>query len=159
MRSSKKIPMFSAALLLTCLALSASSGTETAAGSALPAPAADAKSHYFADSGSKVDSLVDRFLFKIRYSWSKSGEYFRLAIASLGDSAETPKRDLKSRAAVKKDELIEEGRQAVRNTADQAVRGLERKGGEIKQDLGRMGEEIKTEASRELREKTDRLIP
>ena len=158
MRSSKKIPMFSAALLLTCLALSASSVPETDAKSALPAPA-DPKSHYFADSGSRIDSLVDRLLFKIRYSWSKSGEYFRLAIASIGDPSETKKRDAEARAAVKKDELIEEGKQAVRNTADQAVRDLERKGGEIKQDLGRMGEEIKTEASRELREKTDRLIP
>ena len=134
---------------------SAQDSSQTVPGPAVPQP----KSHYFTDSGSQADSLVDRIRFKINYSWYKSGEYFRLAIASLGDSAETKKRDVKARAAIKKDELIQEGKQAIQNTADQAVRDLGRKGEELKQDLGRMGEEIKTEASRELREKTDRLVP
>ena len=173
MRSARIATVFLTASLLTGFSVSADDiRTETKSDSpaspsagkessqtTVPGPVPQPKSRYFTDSGSQVDSLLDRIRFKIDYSWYKSGEYFRLAISSIGDSAETKKRDVESRAAIKKDELLKEGRQAIRNTADQAMRDLGRKGGELKQDIGRMGEEIKTEASRELREKTDRLLP
>ena len=167
MRSARKTGVFLTALLAGSL-LSADPVVQTDKKPAPPVPSASGedsqpgsrpKSRYFTDSGSQVDSLVDRIRFKIDYSWYKSGEYFRLAISSIGDSAEAKKRDVEARAVIKKDELLEEGKRAVQNTADQAMRDLGQKGEELKQDIGRMGEEIKTEASRELREKTDRLIP
>ena len=120
MRSSRKTRVFPAALLLICLSLSAAPGAPAdprskspapaeTGGNAVPRPTAQPKSRYFADSGSQVDSLVDRIRFKIDYSWYKACEYFRLAIASFNDTAEIQKRDMAARAAIKKDELIEEG--------------------------------------------------
>ncbi|MBO4648826.1 MAG: hypothetical protein J5806_11795 [Lentisphaeria bacterium] len=173
MRSSRKTRVFTAALVLICLSLSAApvpGPTEKQSNSPAPSETGDnarpvpgqasqPKSRYFTDSGSQVDSLVDRIRFKIDYSWYKAGEYFRLAIASINDTAEVQKRDIAARAAIKKDELIEEGRQAVKKSADGAIDDLGRRGEELKQDLGRIGETITTEASQEIKEKTDRLIP
>lgn len=116
------------------------------------------KSHYFQDSGSQVDSLVDRIRFKISYSWDKSAEYFRLACSSVTDNAVSKGRDIKAHANSKKDELLDKGRQAVRETTQQTMQDISRKGEELKQDLNQMGREVKDGAAREVRENTDRLF-
>ena len=116
------------------------------------------RSRYFQDSGSRVDSLVDRIRFKISYSWDKSAEYFRLACSSVTDNAVSKGRDIKAHAENKKDELLEKGKQAVRETAQQTMQDLSRKGEELKQDLNQMGREAKDEAAREVRENTDKLF-
>ena len=121
-------------------------------------PDPNKKSRYFQDSGSQVDSLVDRIRFKIDYSWSKSAEYFRLACSSITDSAQTRGRDLKAHADSKKDELLEKGTQAVRETAKQTMEDISRKGSEIKQEVNKMGQEIKDDASKEIRENTDKFF-
>ncbi len=115
-------------------------------------------SHYFQDSGSRVDSLVDRIRFKISFSWEKSAEYFRLACSSLSDDASRKGRDIKAHADRKKDELMEKGKQAIRETTEQTVQNISVKGEEIKQDLHKMGQEIKDDASKEIRENTDKLL-
>ena len=121
-------------------------------------PEQDKKSSYFQDSGSSVDSLVDRIRFKISFSMGKSAEYFRLACSSITDSAQTTGRDIKAHADRKKDELLEKGRQAVRETTKQAMEDISRKGDEIRQDLNKAGQEAKDEAAREIREKTDKIF-
>ena len=124
----------------------------------IQAPAAEKNSHYFQDSGSCMDSLVDRIRFKISYSWEKSAEYFRLACSSVTDSAAKKGRDIKAHAAGKKDELMEKGRQAIRETTEQTMQHLSGKGEEIKQDLNKMGQEIKDDAAKEIRENTDKFF-
>ena len=129
-------------------------------------PRQETKSRYFQDSGSQVDSMVDRIRFKISYSWDKSAEYFRLAWSSVTDNAVSKGRDIKAHADSKKDELLEKGRQTVRDTTRQTVRDttrqtmedLSRKGEELKQDLNQMGREVKDEAAKEVREKTDKFF-
>jgi hypothetical protein len=116
------------------------------------------KSRYFQDSGSRVDSLVDRIRFKISYSWDKSAEYFRLACSSVTDNAVSKGRDIKAHADGKKDELLEKGKQAVRETTQQTMQDISRKGEELKQDLNKMGSEVKDEAAKEVRENTDKLF-
>lgn len=116
------------------------------------------KSHYFQDSGSQVDSLVDRIRFKISFSWEKSAEYFRLACSSIKDNAVSKGRDIKAHADGKKDDLMEKGRQAIRETTEQTMQNISDKGEEIKQDLNKMGQEIKDDASREIRENTDKIF-
>ena len=116
------------------------------------------KSHYFQDSGSQVDSLVDRIRFKISYSWDKSAEYFRLACSSVTDNAVSKGRDIKAHANSKKDKLLEQGRQAVRETTQQTIQDISRKGEELKQDLNQMGREVKDGAAKEVRENTDKLF-
>ncbi|MBE6372471.1 MAG: hypothetical protein E7055_10425 [Lentisphaerae bacterium] len=121
-------------------------------------PRQETKSRYFQDSGSQVDSLVDRIRFKISYSWDKSAEYFRLACSSVTDNAVSKGRDIKAHADSKKDELLEKGRQTVRETTQQTMEDLSRKGEELKQDLNQMGREVKDEAAKEVREKTDKFF-
>ena len=118
----------------------------------------ETKSRYFQDSGSQVDSLVDRIRFKIAFSWDKSAEYFRLAFSSVTDNAVSKGRDIKAHAESKKDELVEKGKQAVRDTTQQTMQDLSRKGEELKQDLNQMGREVKDEAAKEVRENTDKLF-
>lgn len=133
--------------------------TEKPSGKA-PSPAAPGpgKTYYFQNSGSQIDSLLDRIRFKISYSWGKSGEYFRLACSSITDSVPAKARDVESRISVKKEELLEQGRQAVRETAGQAGQKLSEKGQELKEDLKKMGEEVQTEAAKEFRKNTDQLL-
>lgn len=121
-------------------------------------PRQETKSRYFQDSGSQVDSMVDRIRFKISYSWDKSAEYFRLAWSSVTDNAVSKGRDIKAHADSKKDELLEKGRQTVRDTTRQTMEDLSRKGEELKQDLNQMGREVKDEAAKEVREKTDKFF-
>ena len=121
-------------------------------------PRQETKSRYFQDSGSRVDSLVDRIRFKISFSWDKSAEYFRLACSSITDSAAEKGRDIKAHAESKKDELVEKGRQAVRDTTQQTMQDLSRKGEELKQDLNQMGREAKDQAAKEVRENTDKFF-
>lgn len=116
------------------------------------------KSHYFQDSASEMDNLVDRVRFKISYSWSKSAEYFRLACSSVTDSLPAKGRDIKAHAESKKEELIEKSRKAVRETTEQTMKDISRKGEEIKQDLNKMGQEIKDETAEEIRKNTDKLL-
>ena len=116
------------------------------------------KSRYFQESGSQVDSLVDRIRFKISYSWEKSAEYFRLACSAVTDTLPAKARDIKARADSKKDELLEKGRQTVRETTQQTMQDLSRKGEELKQDLNQMGREVKDEAAKEVRENTDKYF-
>ena len=116
------------------------------------------ESHYFQDSGSRVDGLVDRIRFKISYSWEKSAEYFRLACSSIKDNAVLKGRDIKAHAEGKKDDLMEKSRQAVRETTEQTMQNISGKGEEIKQDLNKMGREIKDETAKEIRENTDKLL-
>ena len=149
----KKIPfLFFFLLNAGFLMLSAGESVPTAP------PAPEKKSRYFQDSGLQMDSLVDRIRFKISYSWGKSAEYFHLACSSVTDTLPAKGRDIKAHADSKKDELLEKGRQAVRETAEQTMRDISRKGGEIKQDLNKMGDDLKSEASRELRESTDKVF-
>ena len=121
-------------------------------------PKLETRSRYFQDSGSQVDSLVDRIRFKISFSWDKSAEYFRLAFSSVTDNAVSKGRDIKAHAESKKDELLEKGRQAVRDTTQQTMQDLSRKGEEFKQDLNQMGREVKDEAAKEVRENTDKYF-
>ena len=116
------------------------------------------KSYYFRNSGSQVDSLVDRIRFKIFYSWEKSGEYFRLACSSITDSTAPGQRDAEARAVLKKDELLEKGKQAIRETTNQAMQNLSRKGEELKQDLHKAGEEVKSEVHDEFRKNADQMF-
>ena len=119
---------------------------------------AEQKSHYFQDSGSRIDSVVDRIRFKISFSWEKSAEYFRLACSSVTDNVTKKGRDIKARADGKKDELMEKGKQAIRETTDQTLQNISAKGEEIRQDLNKKGQEIKDDASREIRENTDKFF-
>ena len=121
-------------------------------------PKGETKSHYFQDSGSQVDGLVNRIHFKISYSWDKSAEYFRLACSSITDNAAAKGRDIKAHADSKKDELLERGKQAVRESTRQAMQNLSGKGEELRQDLNKMGREFKDEASKEVRENTDKFF-
>ena len=116
------------------------------------------KSSYFQESGSHVDSLVDRIRFKISFSWEKSAEYFRLACSSIKDNAVSKGRDIKAHAEGKKDELMEKGKQAIRETTDQTMQNISGKGEEIKQDLNKMGQEIKADATKEIHENTDKFF-
>jgi len=118
----------------------------------------ETKSRYFQDSGARVDSLVDRIRFKISFSWDKSAEYFRLACSSVTDNATGKKQDVKAHADSKKDELLEKGRQAVRETADRAVQEISGKGEELRQELNKMGRDVKDNAVKEVRENTDQLF-
>ena len=118
----------------------------------------ETKSRYFQESGSRVDSLADRIRFKISYSWDKSAAYFRLACSSVTDKAVSKGRDIKAHADSKKDELLEKGRQTVRETTQQTMQDLSRKGEELKQDLNQMGREVKDEAAKEVRENTDKYF-
>lgn len=129
--------------------------------SAETAPAETAepvRSRYFQDSGSQVDSLIDRIRFKISYSWMKSGEYLRLAFSSVPDSLPAKQRDVQARFEIKKDELVEQGKEAVRGAAGKAAETISEKSGELKEDLSKAGSEIADEARKEIREKTDKLI-
>ena len=117
-----------------------------------------ARSRYFQDSGSRVDNLIDRIRFKISYSWMKSGEYLRLAFSSVPDSLPAKQRDVQSRIEIKKDELIEQGKEAVRGAADKAAETFSEKSGELKEDLSKAGSEIVDGARKEIRENTDKFI-
>ena len=121
-------------------------------------PKEETKSHYFQDSGTQVDGLVNRIRFKISYSWEKSAEYFRLACSSVTDNAAAKGRDIKAHADSQKDELLERGKQAVRESTRQAMQDLSGKGEELRQDLNKMGREFKDEASKEVRENTDKFF-
>ena len=119
---------------------------------------ADPQSHYFQESGAQVDSLVDRVRFKIAYSWDKAWEYFRLACSSVPDAVPAKARDAESRIRLKTDELVEQGRQAVKDTADRTMKDLSEKGREIGEDIKKAGEDIKTEAGKKFRENTDQML-
>lgn len=123
----------------------------------VPAPAQNQppKSSYFQDSGSQVDSLVDRIRFKIAYSWEKSGEYFRLAWFAVSDSTHSKRRDAEARIAIKKDELLEKSKEKAKEAAGEVVRGISEKGKELRDDLGKIGSEVKSETVKEIREQTD----
>ena len=125
---------------------------------AAPAKNEPRKSQYFQQSGSQVDSLVDRIWFKICYSWEKAGEYYRLACSSTTDSFPARRRDAEARIAIKKDELIQQGTEKVKEAAGEAVRGLSEKGRELRDDLGKMGGEVKAETVKEIRENTDQML-
>lgn len=116
------------------------------------------KSHYFQESGSHVDSLVDRIRFKISFSWEKSAEYFRLACSSIRDNAVSKGRDIKAHADGKKDDLMEKGKQAIRETTEQTMQNISGTGGEIKQELNKVGQEIKADASKRIHENTDKFF-
>lgn len=130
------------------------SGAETP----LPPVKEPKKNRYFQNSGSQMDSLLDRIRFKIFYSWEKSGEYFRLACSSVTDSAAPKQRDAETRIILKKDDLLEKGKQAVRESARRTMQNLSRKGEEIKQDLHKAGEEMKSEVSGEFRKNADQIF-
>ena len=116
------------------------------------------KIHYFEQSGSQVDSLTERVWFKITYSWEKSGEYFRLACSSVTDSIPAKERDAKARLIIKKDELLEKGKNTVKEAAGQAVQDLSGKGKELRNDLEKMGTDVKNETVKEIRENTDQML-
>ena len=116
------------------------------------------QSSYFQDSGSQVDRLVDRIRFKIAYSWMKSGEYLRLAFSSVPDSLPAKQRDAEARIKIKTDELVEKGKDAVREAAGKAADTVSEKGVELKKDLEKTGSEIVGEADREIRQKTDKIF-
>ena len=126
----------------------------------VPAPAQNEppKSQYFQNSGSQVDSLVDRIRFKISYSWEKSGEYFRLAWFAVSDSSHAKRRDAEARIAIKKDELLEKGKEKAKEAAGEVVRGISEKGKELRDDLGKAGSEVKAETMKEIRENTDQML-
>ena len=148
------IPFLLVLLLLTaCPCFSAE-------GPSAPAPAQNQppKSSYFQDSGSQVDSLVDRIRFKIFYSWEKSGEYFRLAWFAVADSRHAKCRDAEARIAIKKDELLEKGKEKAKEAAGEVVRGISEKGKELRDDLGKIGSEVKSETMKEVRENTDQML-
>ena len=116
------------------------------------------QSHYFQESGAQVDSLVDRVRFKITYSWDKAWEYFRLACSSVPDAVPAKARDADSRIRLKTEELVEQGRQAVKDTADRTMKDLSEKSREIGEDIKKAGEDIKTEAGKKFRENTDQML-
>lgn len=116
------------------------------------------QSHYFQESGVQVDNLVDRVRFKIAYSWDKAWEYFRLACSSVPDAVPAKARDADSRIRLKTDELVEQGRQAVKETADRTIKDISEKGREIGEDIKKTGADIKTEAGKKIRENTDQMF-
>ena len=124
---------------------------------AVKKPAAP-QSHYFQESGAEVDNVVDRIRFKITYSWDKAWEYFRLACSSVPDAVPAKARDADSRIRLKTDELVEQGRQAVKDTADRTMKDLSEKSREIGEDIKKTGEDIKTEAGKKIRENTDQMF-
>ncbi len=148
----KKIPLF--LLIFSAAGFFILSGAETSR----PQGKELEKSSYFQNSGSQMDSLLDRIRFKIYYSWEKSGEYFRLACSSVTDSAAPKQRDAEARIILKKDDLLEKGKQTVRESARQTIQNLSRKGEELKQDLHKAGEEVKSEISDEFRKNTDQMF-
>ena len=157
--SGKIIPLLFILLLNAAFPIFSADDKSGAQPSAQVHPAApEKKSHYFQDSASEMDNLVDRVRFKISYSWSKSAEYFRLACSAVTDSMHAKERDLKAHAESKKDELIEKSRKAVRETTEQTMKDISRKGEEIKQDLNKMGQEIKNETAKEIRKNTDKIL-
>ena len=121
-------------------------------------PYQETKSRYFQDSGSRMDSLVDRIWIKITYSWNKSAEYFHLACSAAKESGSAKKQETDAPADSKKDVLLEKGRQAVRETTQQAMKDISRKGEELRQDMNKMGREVKDNAVKEVRENTDQLF-
>lgn len=151
----KIIPLFTIVLLAAeFLVFSASEMQGNAAGKKPAGP----QSHYFQDSGVQVDNLVDRVRFKIAYSWDKAWEYFRLACSSVPDAVPAKARDADSRIRLKTDEFVEQGRQAVRETADRTMKDLSAKGREIGDDIKKAGKDIKTEAGKKFRENTDQMF-
>ena len=116
------------------------------------------QSHYFQESGAQVDNVVDRVRFKISYSWEKAWEYFHLACSSVPDAVPAKARDADSRIRLKTGELVEQGRQAVKDTADRTMNDLSEKGREIGEDIKKTGEDIKTEAGKKIRENTDQMF-
>ena len=151
----RTIPLLTIFLLTAeFLVFSAAENQSSAAGSKPAVP----QSHYFQESGVQVDNLVDRLRFKISYSWDKAWEYFHLACSSVPDAVPAKARDADSRIRLKTDELVEQGRQAVRETADRAIKDLSEKGREIGEDIKKTGEDIKTEAGKKFRENTDQMF-
>ena len=134
------------------------------------------QSHYFQESGVQVDNVVDRIRFKISYSWDKAWEYFRLACSSVPDAVPAKARDADSRIKLKTDELVEQGRQAIKDTADRTMKDITEKGREIGEDIKKTGKDItekgreigedikktgkdiKTEAGKKFRENTDKMF-
>ena len=116
------------------------------------------QSHYFQDSGAQVDNVVDRIRFKITYSWDKAWEYFRLACSAVPDAVPAKARDADSRIRLKTEELVEQGRQAVKDTADRTMKDLSEKSREIGEDIKKAGEDIKTDAGKKFRENTDQIL-
>ena len=157
--SGKIIPLLFILLLNAAFPIFSADDKSGAQPSAQVHPAApEKKSHYFQDSGSEMDNLLDRIRFKIAYSWEKSAEYFRLACSSVTDTLPAKGRDLKAHADSKKEALLEKGRQAVRETTDKTMSDLSRRGDELKQNLDKMGNDIKSEAVKEIRENTDKMF-
>lgn len=150
--------------LLCCLFLNAgglhAAGTENAA---RPVPP-----RYFQESGADVDSLVNRIWFKITYSWSKSGEYFRLACSSVTDSLPSKKRDIKARVQIKKEEfgkktsefkdnLMQQGRETVRDSVSSASDEISREAAELQKELDDISSELREEAGKEIQNRTGQL--
>ena len=151
----KTIPLLTVFLLAAeFLVFSGSEMQNNDAGKKPSAP----QSHYFQESGAQVDNVVDRIRFKITYSWDKAWEYFRLACSSVPDAVPAKARDADSRIRLKTDELVEQGRQAVKDTADRTMKDISAKGREIGEDIKKTGEDIKTEAGKQFRENTDRMF-
>ena len=151
----KTIPLLTVFLLTAeFLVFSGSEMQNNDAGKKPSAP----QSHYFQESGAQVDNVVDRIRFKITYSWDKAWEYFRLACSSVPDAVPAKARDADSRIRLKTDELVEQGRQAVKDTADRTMKDISAKGREIGEDIKKTGEDIKTEAGKQFRENTDRMF-
>ena len=117
-----------------------------------------ARFHYFQESGSQVDSLVDRIRFKIAYSWMKSGEYLSLAFSSVPDSLPAKQRDVQARLEIKKEELAAQSREAVRNAAEQTRAAISQTGSELRDDLEKAGSEIADGAREEIRQNADKLF-
>lgn len=147
--------------LLCCWFLTAgglyAAGTENAA---RPVPP-----HYFQESGAGVDSLVNRIWFKITYSWSKSGEYFRLACSSVTDTLPSKKRDIKARVQIKKEEfgkktseikndLMQQGKETVRDSVNTASDEISREAAELQKELDDISNELREEAGKEIRNRT-----
>ena len=151
----KTIPLLTVFLLAAeFLIFSADEKNNTQAVKKSTAP----QSHYFQESGAQVDHVVDRIRFKITYSWDKAWEYFRLACSSVPDAVPAKARDADSRIRLKTDELVEQGRQAVKDTADRTMKDLSEKSREIGEDIKKTGEDIKTEAGKKIRENTDQMF-
>ena len=53
---------------------------------------------------------------------------------------------------------MDKGKQAVRDATEKVVRDITDKGNELRQDLNKAGNELKTETVREIRENTDQLL-
>ena len=151
----RTVPLFTVFLLTAEFLVFSASGIPADNAEKKPSPP---QSHYFQESGAQVDSLVDRVRFKIAYSWDKAWEYFRLACSSVPDAVPAKARDAESRIRLKTDELVEQGRQAVKDTADRTMKDLSEKGREIGDDIKKTGENIKTEAGKQFQENTDRMF-